>query len=120
MAYQYVFGTVKQQGRERRVVRVKGPEAPELTDDVFYTAEEVSDDMYVSHEFRVGECFKRDEDAEGNHYAWYYVTEYSRTIDKSPGMKAEIERLTAEKDALEEELTNTQLALCDVYEMIGG
>lgn len=87
---------------------------------MYLTAEELSDDAAVTHNFVVDGCFKRDEDAEGNYYAWYFVKEYERIVDKSPGLTAEIEQLRTEKAALEDDLTNTQLALVQVYEMIGG
>lgn len=106
-------------------MRVKGQEPPDLPVGVFLTASEESADMSVTHEFVAGECFKRDEDMEGNHYAWYTVTEYGRTIDKTPGVKAEIERLEAEKTVLEdticeldsstdERITNAEDSICEL------
>lgn len=102
MPNQYVFGTIKGADGERRIVRVKADEAPEMRTDVYYTAETVSEDMTATRTFRIGDCIKRDEDAEGNHYAWYYVTEYSEVIDRTPGCDAEINRLKEENNMLTE------------------
>ena len=40
--------------------------------------------------------------------------------DPVPRLRARIAELETEKAALERDLSDTQLALCDVYEMIGG
>ena len=77
-------------------------------------------DQTVTDNFRIVRKLDSQEDVEGNCYDWYEIDRHYRTMDKSPGTIAEIEQLRTEKAALEEELTNTQLALCDVYEMIGG
>ena len=90
MAYQYVFGTHKEGDRERRIVRVKGQEPPDLPFGLYLTASEASADMIVTHDFMLDECIKREADAEGHHYAWYNVAEYSRTIDRSPGINTAI------------------------------
>lgn len=92
MAYQYLFGTYKDEGRERRVLRVKGQEAPDLPSGLYLSTYESSADMIVTHEFMLDECFKREEDTEGNHYAWYNVAEYAKTIDRTPGINASIEQ----------------------------
>ena len=73
-------------------------------------------DQTVTDSFRVVRKLDSKEDAEGNCYDWYEIDRHYRVQDRLPLVEA----LQAEKAALETELTNTQLALCDVYEMIGG
>ena len=99
-------------------MRVKGVEPPDLPDNLFLTANEISDDMSVTHNFVVDGCFKRDEDAEGNYYAWYYVKEYERVVDKSPGLNAEIERLTTENEALQAHNTMLEDCIMEMSEII--
>ncbi len=79
-----MFGTYQEQGRERDILRIKGPELPDLPSGQLLTHVEQSADMVVVHAFILGECFKRDEDIEGNRYAWYYVDQYERTIEYLP------------------------------------
>lgn len=80
-------------------------------------------DQKITDTFRVIRKIDSREDAEGNCYDWYEIDRHYRVQDRIPmveALKSENEALRERNAALEEELTNTQLALCDVYEMIGG
>lgn len=62
-----------------------------------------------------------DVDVEGNLTAWLADAKTEEEERETiPRMRARIAELEAEKAALERDLSDTQLALCDVYEMIGG
>ena len=66
-----------------------------------------SDDMVVTYEFKVGGCFKRGDDMEGNHYAWYDVSEYLRVIDRKPGFDMAL-------GAVEDSVSEVESAICDL------
>ena len=129
MPNQYVFGTLKGTDGERRIVRVKAQEEIILEENVFLTAETKSDDMTASYLFKVGECIKTDTDMEGNHYAWYYVTDYAATIDRTPGCNIDIaansEKINSVEDAVCEldesagaRLDSIEDALCELDELL--
>lgn len=75
--------------------------------------EKVIDDYSVWIHSNIAEIQVPDPDGESQHTEFEYsMIQYT---------KDEYIRMVDDKNAeLEEQLTDTQLALCDVYEMIGG
>lgn len=88
MAIQYLFSNMKLGGEESHVLRVKSPEPVDLPIGVYLSTTERSADMEVHHDFKVSGLLKKDTDAEGNHYAWYTLSEHVKSIDRSPAAAA--------------------------------
>lgn len=104
---EYVFG----QRGEIEVLKTKGSTHTDLTG--YHSIEQTYPDQTVTDSFRVVRKLDSKEDAEGNCYDWYEIDRHYRAQDRTGPIAQQIV-------AMEDELTSTQLALCDVYEMIGG
>lgn len=126
-----MFGTIKAGDTERRIVRVKSTVEQHIQPDTFMVYAVKSEDMTTIYEFTLGECFKRSRDADENRYAWYYVNEYAKSIDRTPGIKIDIDGLTDKMSVLEdatceidenanERLASIEDAICELDEIING
>lgn len=91
---EYLFGTIttKDSSEEQRLLRVKGKELQDLVPGIYYSHTETYPDMTVTDNFKIQEQIKTSEDSEGNHYAWYLITDYSRNTDESRGVAANLEK----------------------------
>lgn len=96
----YSFGTMKIDGEEQRIVRVKSAEPVDLPAGVYHTTVEKFSDMTVTHDFKVRRSIKTDTDAAGNHYAWYELAEDVKTIDRSPAAASKAAQNAANIDYL--------------------
>lgn len=91
---EYLFSTITvQDGTENRLMRIKDQqELKEFTPGFYYSHTETYPDMTITDNFKIQEQIKTSEDSEGNHYAWYLISDYSRNIDGSPGVAANVEK----------------------------
>lgn len=100
MNTEYRFGTEDNGKGERYIVRVKGDAEIELPIGCFQTRVEEYPDMSVTHDFKPDELIKRATDSEGNHYAWYFISDYHKTVDHVPAVNSEIAQINANIDYL--------------------
>lgn len=111
---------------------MKGTTPPVLPLNTFLNlTTEVSSDMVVMESCKAVSCFQRDCDTEGNHYAWYIVSDYSCEIDRSRQFDAALSAVRKQINAVEDaaceldENTTDRLsaiedALCDLDELLNG
>ena len=94
---EYLFGTLRPQynDEEKRFMRVKGKELIEFKKGQYYVNSVAYTDSVITDSFKIDNLIKTSEDAEGNKYAWYYISDYSQIIDNTPGLKIEIDKNTA-------------------------
>ena len=128
MDMQYLFTTIRKQNADQRIVRVKSDNPPDCEcGHIYNVTTESSVDMDVTATFRVDGLIKRETDAEGNHYAWYAVSEVTISIDRKPALDTMQEQIVAVEDAAcemdevtDERLTAIEDALCELDEMLNG
>ena len=90
---EYLFGVIpnkEDNTQEQHFLRVKDKELKEFVPGTYYIHTDNYPDMIVTDSFKIDKQIKTDEDSEGNHYAWYLVSEYSRSTDNSPGVAAKL------------------------------
>lgn len=104
---EYIFGHDNETGRE--TLKTKGTVHTELQGFCETVAE--YDDSTITDSFFVMEKYHSSDDTEGMCYDWYTIEKHNRTIDRTKAMEA----VTCE---LEKQLTDAQLALAELYEMM--
>ncbi len=104
---EYIFGYDSAAGDE--TLKVKG----ETHTDFQGFCQTVSeyDDSTITDSFFVIEKIHSAEDGEGMYYDWYTIDKHNRTIDRT---KAAIQAA----DKVEKLVTDAQLALAELYEMM--
>ena len=81
---EYLFGEMNINGEQRHTLRVKGQELEGFQPGSYHVHTDHYPDVTLTDSFRVDKLLRVDDDSEGNHYAWYSLSEYSRNIDRSP------------------------------------
>lgn len=81
---EYLFGEMTINGEQRHTLRVKGTELDGFAQGSYHVHTDHYPDVTLTDSFRVDKLLRVEDDSEGNHYAWYSLSEYSRNIDRSP------------------------------------
>lgn len=86
---EYVFGVVQRYGDvEREIVRTKGDRHSDLAGR--QVVEREYGDRFVTDTFYVTGKYHSAEDAEGNCYDWYYISDHNRDTDRFEPQKEEM------------------------------
>lgn len=104
----YIFGT-NSAGEE--TLTTKGPEHSAFAG--FCQTVRKYDDCTITDSFFVKYKYKSSEDTEGNCYDWYIIDKHNRNIDFMPKVESILQNYKSQ-------LAQTDDALIELYEMIGG
>lgn len=104
---EYIFGRDDQNGIE--TLKIKNKQHTDLQ-GFCEVAREYTDSV-ITDSFFVTEKIFESEDSEGMCYDWYAIEKHNRTIDRTKAMEA----VTGE---LEKQVTDAQLALAELYELM--
>ena len=85
----YIFGVVERNGVTVENLKTVGDAHSDLSGYI-QTVREYADST-ITDRFRITEKYRSDEDAEGNCYDWYVISEHYRYVDRSNALKADIE-----------------------------
>lgn len=106
---EYIFGKNSVAGVE--ILKTKGATHSNLKG--FCELVREYDDSTVKDSFLVVKQEKSAEDNEGNCYDWYSIDKHNRTIDYTKPLNQKLEEQ-------ETQLTDLQLALCEMYEALAA
>jgi hypothetical protein len=91
---------MKINGEEQHILCVKSDEPVDIPVGVYQSIIEKSASAETSHSFKVSSLIQTKTDDEGNHYAWYLLSEYVLSVDRSPAAAAEASQNAANIDYL--------------------
>lgn len=87
---EYIFGTVQRyDGVEREILKTKDIEHTNLIGRQI--TERDFSDRHITETFEIQEKYFSAEDAEGNCYDWYYITNHNRDTDRYEPQKDKIQ-----------------------------
>ena len=113
---EYVFGTVRRDGRLIENLKTVGDKHTDLSGRV--SIDRKYPDNYITDAFFIDEKYRSDEDAEGNCYDWYSIHGHNRYIDKfTPGIgtyEQMITDLEIENIEQEQALTDAEIAIIEL------
>lgn len=93
---EYIFGIVQRYGGvEREIVKTKGDHHTNL--EGYQIVESEYEDRHITDTFLVLEKYHSAEDAEGNCYDWYYISDHNRDTDRFEPQKEDL--LTQDDEA---------------------
>lgn len=98
----YVFGTIKRNGKQIDILKTVGPEHRHLEGK--HIIERKYSDSIITDTFYVADHYLSKDGADGKKYDWYVITDHSRYIDY----------FTPQKAGIEAEISETQNAVCDL------
>lgn len=117
---EYVFGTVRRNGRLVENLKTVGSEHTDLSRRV--SVERKYPDNHITDSFFVEEKYRSAEDEEGNCYDWYVISSHNQYIDKfTPGISVYEQMITdLEIENIEQEqaLTDAEIAIIELQEAI--
>ena len=85
---EYIFGVVERNGVTVENLKTVG-EAHSHLEGFMQTVREFPDST-ITDRFKVMEQYRSDEDAEGNCYDWYVISEHYRYVDKTEAVKTQL------------------------------
>lgn len=111
---EYIFGYEKKYGT---TVKVKDPENATLPLGQAIVERPYADQI-ITDSFYVKQLIREDTDSEGNHYAWYQISDHWQSRDKfTPGIVATEQEITDYDLAMieaEQEITDLDLRLMEL------
>ena len=110
---EYIYGTVRRDGVTVETLKTVGAEHSALAGWT-ETRREYEDGSILVDRCRVLERFHQEE-AGGLCYDWYYIDNHNRYMDT-----AETKALRTRAETLEEQVSQAQLAMCELYEQLIG
>ena len=84
----YIFGVVERNGVTVENLKTVGDAHSDL-DGFIQTVREFPDST-ITDRFRITEKYRSDEDAEGNCYDWYVISDHYRYVDKTEAVKTQL------------------------------
>ena len=85
---EYIFGVVERNGVTVENLKTVG-DAHSALDGYIQTVREYADST-ITDRFRITEKYRSDEDAEGNCYDWYVISDHYRYVDKTEAVKTQL------------------------------
>lgn len=108
---EYTFGT----NGPMEVLKTKGDHHTDFAG--FRQVEQSYSDQTITDSFRIVRKLKSAEDVEGNCYDWYEIDRHYRVFDKTGPIIKDVDALKTQGTSLDEQTTQLQLALVEVYEI---
>ena len=119
---EYIFGTVRRNGKTRINLKTIGDTHSDLTGSQSITR--VFNDAVRTDNFIVEEKYRSDEGADGKCYDWYIVSDYYRYDDMHTAQigttEQEITDLEIENIEQGIALTDAEIAIIELQQQIGG
>ena len=84
----YIFGVVERNGVTVENLKTVGQTHTNL-EGFTQTVREYADST-ITDRFRITEKYRSDEDAEGNCYDWYVISDHYRYVDKTEAVKTQL------------------------------
>ena len=85
---EYIFGVVERNGVTVENLKTVG-EAHSRLEGFMQTVREFPDST-ITDRFRITEKYRSDEDADGNCYDWYVISDHYRYVDKTEAVKTQL------------------------------
>ncbi len=85
---EYIFGVIERNGVIVENLKTVGESHTDLSG--FAQTVRKYTDSTITDRFKVVEKYRSEEDAEGNCYDWYVISEHYRYVDKSEAVKSEL------------------------------
>ncbi len=85
---EYIFGVAERNGVTVENLKTVG-DAHSALDGYIQTVREYADST-ITDRFRITEKYRSDEDAEGNCYDWYVISDHYRYVDKTEAVKTQL------------------------------